>query len=271
MLPGGLVENGVRLRNYAFRPADGALELQLLDPGAPGESLPAAVTRVLCTALDHIGDAPVDAGRARSLCVADRQFLMRELQRHLGREGFWGSRRCAACGEPFDYRVEYAELPVVEARGSYPWVEIALAGRSLGSGAGPERIRLRLPNGGDQERLSGLGTGVSEEQAARHLLDWCGAPAQLDDAALEAIDEAMDAVSPAVVTEICARCSHCGAEQVLSLEPYAALGGSADALLQEVHRLAWHYHWSESEILALPRQRRRRYLELIDRARGMVQ
>lgn len=38
---------------------------------------------------------------------------------------------------------------------------------------------------------------------------------------------------------------------------------SADLLLTEVHALALHYHWSERDILALPRARRRRYLALL--------
>jgi len=37
-----------------------------------------------------------------------------------------------------------------------------------------------------------------------------------------------------------------------------------------VHTLAWYYHWSEAEILALPRARRQLYLSRIDRARGMT-
>ena len=46
---------------------------------------------------------------------------------------------------------------------------------------------------------------------------------------------------------------------------------SPASLLADVHRLAWHYHWSEAEILALPRGRRAHYLALIDAARGMSQ
>jgi len=36
-------------------------------------------------------------------------------------------------------------------------------------------------------------------------------------------------------------------------------------LLEEIHRLAIRYHWSEAEILRLPLPRRTGYLELIDR------
>jgi hypothetical protein len=39
-------------------------------------------------------------------------------------------------------------------------------------------------------------------------------------------------------------------------------------LYEEVHVLATHYHWSESDILALPRRKRLRYLDLIARQLG---
>ena len=38
---------------------------------------------------------------------------------------------------------------------------------------------------------------------------------------------------------------------------------SAERLLREVHVLAFYYHWSESEILGLERDRRRAYLALL--------
>jgi len=36
-------------------------------------------------------------------------------------------------------------------------------------------------------------------------------------------------------------------------------------LYEEIHVMALHYHWSEAQILALPRNRRQRYLALIAR------
>ena len=38
-----------------------------------------------------------------------------------------------------------------------------------------------------------------------------------------------------------------------------------DRLIQEVHVLALYYHWSESDILRLPRPKRQRYLALLER------
>jgi hypothetical protein len=42
----------------------------------------------------------------------------------------------------------------------------------------------------------------------------------------------------------------------------------ADALFREVHALASHYHWSETDILTMTRRQRRRYLSLIAEAQA---
>ena len=55
----------------------------------------------------------------------------------------------------------------------------------------------------------------------------------------------------------------------LDLDPMALLARelhtSADRLAAEVHCIAFHYHWSEDAILALPRTRRWKYLDLLRR------
>jgi hypothetical protein len=38
-----------------------------------------------------------------------------------------------------------------------------------------------------------------------------------------------------------------------------------DRLMEEIHVLALHYHWSEAAILALPAPKRQRYLALLAR------
>jgi hypothetical protein len=64
-----------------------------------------------------------------------------------------------------------------------------------------------------------------------------------------------------------ATCPECGAAftapfdagQYLEREMKLA----SEELFTEVHVLALHYHWAEAEILAMPRPRRRRYLDLL--------
>jgi len=264
MLPGGLWEGGTLRRDFAFQSVDGVLELALAEVGTSAISLPAAVTAALCAGLKQLAGGPASPERVRALCVADRQYLMRALEQHLGCVGGWQAARCRHCDESFDFYLDYTELPVVEAEPGFPFVELVVSGESW---------RFRLPNGGDQEQLHHL----EGAEALRALLMRCRLASEyaelksLTDQQLDDIDAAMDAVSPGVVTEVDATCPSCGTSNLVSLNPYAVLGRSLDNLLVEVHQLAYHYHWGEREILSLPRSRRHQYLRLIDRARGMMQ
>lgn len=262
-LPGGLVEGGARRRGWAFRPVSGEFELALAEVAEQRASTPRAVTRALALALDHLGGEAATEARTAALCVADRQFLMRELDRHLGFDGGWFHADCGGCGARFDFRINYADLPVTEAGEGFPLAEVEVGGR---------RLRFRLPTGADQEALVGL----PESQAPRWLLGRIAESAEqpagiesLGADAIAAVEAALEAVSPGVVVQVGARCPECGAANAVDLDPYRALARRSDGLLDEVHRIAIHYHWSEAEILALPYGRRQRYLRLIDRARGM--
>lgn len=69
--------------------------------------------------------------------------------------------------------------------------------------------------------------------------------------------------------ELGTRCTDCGSAIVSPFDVQAFVGAEladgARHLLDEVHRIASTYHWSEQDILALPRSRRMAYLDRIDR------
>jgi len=260
-LPGGLVEDGMRRRDWAFRPLSGALELALAEAGEDAASTPQAVTRALCLALDRLAGGAATPPRVAALCVADRQFLMRELDRHLGHSGGWFQAECGGCGARFDFNLDYAELPVQEAGEGYPQAQVDMNGRQL---------RFRLPTGADQEILARLPETEARPWLLRQLAsepDALRAPGQDLIAAVEA---ALEAVAPGIVLRVQTACPECGSGNEVELDPYRALSRRGDGLLQEVHQIAAHYHWSEADILNLPRPRRQRYLQLIDRARGVA-
>jgi hypothetical protein len=260
-LPGGVVENGLRRRDWAFRPVSGALELALAEAGESAASTPAAVTQVLAAALEHVAGEAATLPRVAGLCVADRQFLMRELDRHLGNARGWYEAICGQCHERFDFHIDYVGLPVQEARGEYPLARVDVNGR---------RLAFRLPTGADQETLAGLPEAEAAPWLLRQLVctpDDIG-PLSADE--IVAIEVALEAVAPAVVVRVRSTCPECGTDNDVELNPYPVLTRHGDALLAEVHSIASHYHWSEAEILAMPRARRLRYLNLIDRARGMA-
>jgi hypothetical protein len=258
LLPGGIVRDGERRRHFAFRPVDGALEVALAG-AVSAPSMPAVVTAALAAALAEVGGEPATAEAVRELAVGDRQFLVRQLSAHLGRDRVWLTAACQACGESFDFEVPQTELAVKEAGAGYPYAEVETAGA---------RLRLRVPTGADQEAVAGL----ADDDAVRALFERCllaGAAAGDDD--LAAAEAAVEAMAPEVALAALAACPACGAGNEIAVDPYLVLSASPEELFVEVHRLASSYHWSEAEILALPRARRLLYLRLIDRARGLVQ
>jgi len=262
MLPGGLVRDGERRRDLRFKRVSGRLELAIWECGEAASSLPHQVSLALAAALDRVGDAPADLDSVRELCVADRQFAMHRLAERLGLGQVWRTSTCAACGTPFDFPLDLGALPVKEPGAGYPFAEVA---------ATPGRLRFRVPNGTDQEAIAAL----PPAEAVRTLVKRCqvegpDVPAGAFTAEdLRAIEASLEEVSPGVVTQVEARCPSCGAGQRVSVEPYLSLKAGA-TLVSEVHALASAYHWSEREILSLPRKRRHKYLSLVDRARGLA-
>lgn len=274
-LPGGIFREGVRRRDFAFRPLTGAVELALAEAAEEGSSMPVRVTRALTAVLEHVGgEFPLPATVA-ALSVGDRQFLMARLAVGFGLGENWFSARCNKCGERFDFSVDYRNLPVKEAGEGYPFAEVET---SLG------RCNFRVPTGADQEILAGLD---DDGVALQRLLDGCligasgyqveNGPSHRDMAGafspgdVARIEAALEEAAPEVAVSVQAACPACGASHEIDVNPYRILSNRlGGGLLREIHILASTYHWSEAEILALPLHRRRRYLDLIDEARGMT-
>lgn len=262
------MEDGSRLRGFAFRPLDGMVELALAE-AASVPTLPGATTGVLSRALQHVGGRTPAPERVEQLCVTDRHFLLRELEILLGRDRQWISRQCEACGELFDLELDLRVLPVQEAGPGFPFADVELSGA---------RHRFRLPTGADQRRLveSGVAEPENDEEALARLAIACcveGSPLEpdaLSPESLDAIDSALDAVAPALAMRLTTRCPLCDGENIAELDPYALLVRNGEDILFDVHQIAYYYHWGERDILALPRARRQKYLALIDRTRGFV-
>lgn len=262
-LPGGTLEAGALARDFAFRPVTGRLEL-LLAEAARDPGLPAVrVTRALAASLAHVGGRPVDEARARGLSVGDRQYLVRQLAAHLGRDRVWLHRPCAACGALMDVPVTQSAMPVKPAGEGYPSRTCRL---------GDREARLRAPTGADQETVCRLPEGDALRAWVDLLVD-CGdgpVPSGWSPAELEQIEAWIEDISPEVSLAAEAECPSCGAPGRVEVDPYLCLEPGPEGLLEEIHSLALAYHWSEEQILDLPRARRRQYLALIDRSRGFM-
>lgn len=170
--------------------------------------------------------------------------------------------RCPACDEPLSFSVAIAAL--TDALRTDPPPEIRFRHESFEVGA-------RVPNCAD---LLAIGSdGTAHDLARRCLtslrqdgveLDCAAAPSPLLDA-LDAELAASDAERPTALALICPACSHAWDHELDAARfVWAELDAWGSRVIDEVHRLASAYHWSEAEILRLGYRRRQRYLELVD-------
>lgn len=259
-LIGGRVVDGELRRDARLAELSGAAELLAADLAESALPQPARVSRFLAATLAEVGGRPLDQPAADALSVGDRQYLVRQVGAALGRDRIWLTRRCTACGAGFDIPVAQAALPVKAAGASYPEAEVVLRGRTH---------RLRVPTGADQAAIAHLPEAAAADALLDRLLDPApDGPLTPDER--DRLDAVLEDMAPEVALEAQAHCPDCGAENRVAVDPYLTLALADLEILEEVHVLARRYHWSEAEILALPRGRRKRYLGLIDRERGMV-
>jgi hypothetical protein len=261
-LPGGVVTSDGRPQRAAeLRPLSGFEEDWLAAnigvPSAP------AVTRLLSACLLRIGDQAATPELVRNLLVGDRDFLMLHVRRLTLGERFAAVLGCPECGAKMDVDFNTADVPVEPRPQESADYALDLGGR---------RVRFRLPNGGDQEAVVGDGL----EEAVATLLDRCvidDGGRSLSPAERTEVIDAQDRLAPQLELELEPTCPECGHAFLAPFDTTAffldEMRVGALELLREIHLLAFHYHWSESEILALRRDRRRAYLGLVrDTLRG---
>lgn len=259
-LPGGLLDGDRRHQGAEVRPLTGREEELLVGMGCH-PSAAERVTAVLGRCLTRLGPADLGPSTVRRLTVGDREALLLGL-----RWATFGDRidcvlTCPAegCGGRIDLTLRPSEL-LVDPYDAFPaWYEESF---------GDVGVRFRLPTGDDQEQVAGLAR-ADAAGAARRLLARCvdGAVDLSDEELADAIGCRMADLDPQAELGLQLSCPWCGVtvDTVLDMAAFlfAEVAGTASRLYQEVHLLAWTYHWGEAEILGLPAPRRRRYLDLI--------
>lgn len=283
LLPGGFVdEAGLVHRQVELAPLRGREEEFLASQH--GLESNALTTALLSRCVQRIGAiTPVSETVTRNLLVADRQYLLLKL-----REATFGHRVQAtivcpdpACGTKMDIDFSTQDIPVKASEDKGPLYQMQLppeSGLMSEDGEICTEVVFRLPNGGDQEAISPL-LLQDESQAGMALLERCvqcigpwenpglARIGQLSPQVLMAIEQQIELVAPAVELTMAGNCPEC--DLVFSL-PFdlsgffwSELRTSRNLLLREVHFLAFHYHWSEREIMAMPRDKRRSYIEIL--------
>ena len=263
MLPGGLWMDGRLARRAELRPLDGWIEEAMCELHAGAGIFPALIDRVVSLALVRLDGCEVEAAQvAPQLCVADRQALVLALSRQIQAQP-WLTAECPACEQRFDLPLALDSLPCSPAGPGYPRASVQVAGQT---------VELRMPTGADQAAIVKLSPG----QAVRVLLQRCvvtvdGKPPAddwvlaLGSDELQALDAALDQAAPQWAGEIDTFCPDCGQAVRLRFNPLSLVELDGDELLLEVCALARRCHWSEADIMAMPRTRRRRYLALTQR------
>jgi hypothetical protein len=266
-IPGGVAVDGGRRRDAALRPVAGADEAFLLDADAlaPVERS----TLLLSRCLVRLGPwEPPGEDRVRALAAGDREALLLQLRRLTLGDRLELVLSCPACDEALGLDLLVGDLLVPPYEDWAPEHSLAVAGAS---------ISFRLPTGGDLEAAARVGA-VDPARGARLVLDRCvvgvdGAPgAQVAPAAVEAVAARMAELDPQAEVVLEMPCAVCGHVFSVPLDAGALLAREladrADVLLHEIHLLALHYGWPESELLEMGTRRRRRYVAYLAEAGG---
>lgn len=283
LLPGGYRDaDGVMHREAELLPLCGREEELLAERGTSSNA--AFITRILNRCLRRIGTiSPISEMIARDLLVGDRQYLLLKL-----REATFGDQVQATivcpwpdCGRRIDIDFRLSDVPVVAPADLRPSYRLELSREAAlrdKAGCAHREVIFRLPAGGDQEIAATLAFHA-EEAALIQLLSRCimsigdlhhpdaALISSLSPLARAEIDQAMAAVAPRVDLNITGLCPECGREfsQPFDLPEFFfhELCISRELLYREVHYLAYHYHWSEQEIMGFPRPKRRMYIEIL--------
>lgn len=255
-MPGGLVlDDGRRLGRAELRPLSGREEEWLTQhAGMPSAHL---ATKLLSACFVRLENLAVNSEIVSKLLVGDRDYLILQLRRMTLGDRFAAVFSCPACKRAMD--VEFlAQDILIEPRpqngATYTW-------------QGERAVRYRLPNGADQEAVADLSPGEAVEVLlARCVIDDGGTPLSVEER--DALIADMEVRAPQIDLELDLSCPECGHSFTTPFDCtsffFSEIRALSRHLMREVHYLALHYHWSESEILNLQRDRRRGYLALLN-------
>lgn len=258
----GLVDTtGARHRRARLHPPSAAVELDLAQRGGGAPRGPQA-EELLAACVERIGGfRVVTEEHVAALSRGDRNRLALAARASLLGDAVVLVVRCpdVDCAGLADLTLRTTDL-LGEPGSAQPLVVEVDTPAGVFSVRPPTGVDEAVA-GSDDDALWGLLVGVAGAPLGApgwRALD--GTSRQLIAAALSGLDDCTDLA-------LVSACPHCGAWIEVELDPFElllrSLATGEQRLLAEVHCLAFHYGWSEAEILALARPRRLAYLELI--------
>lgn len=274
-LPGGAWDSEFQVsRQFRFAELNGQLEMLLAESLSEMSDAASQVSFVLEQVLLDAHDRAVDRQIIHNgMSIADRQFLMRALAKTLGLTQYWYSVECQFCQTRFDFNLDPEQLPVKTANIEYPLAQLET---SIGL------LQIRVPTAADQVFISHLNDqrDLSEtetiQQAQRVSREFSKRLVQTErdvsrftDDDIVLIEKKAEEMSPELTQVVQGECVECHEVNNVFIDPYACLPHLAQSSLPlEIHQIARAYHWSEQEILLLPKKRRQHYLKLITQDTG---
>ena len=284
VLPAGLIDaQGCLHKDVELTPLSGREEELLAQTDYPTAGL---VTEVLSRCVKRIGTiSDVTPTLIRALLVGDRQYLLLMLRQQTFGDRVQASLPCPwpECGSGVDIDFLISSIPITECEDMQPIyiLDIDSFAEAEVMGLGVQKslpIKYRLPNGADQEAVLD-GSNQNEAQVLSTLLSRCllsvgpvEAPtadwvSQLPASVKQQLEQEMESRAPNLELTMEAECPECKRTFIAPFELQDFFFGEikigTELLLREVHYLAFHYHWSEHDIMAMPRGRRRQYINVL--------
>jgi hypothetical protein len=241
----------------SFTSAQAALDVDLAEAPAP---------QIVTAVLAACSPDDVQEEELWALPVGVRLQCLLAILALEGERVVWVQLRCAnpECGEPIEVELSPAELVALASEHAGDVVSVDAAGRP---------VPVRRPTGTDQ--LAWQDEAFADEGEARCAVvaDLTGLDRpEVDDTLVQSVEDALTAADPLVSLEVDVVCPYCDERRPYEVDVLELVLGRLrrrqEELFAELHMLASHYHWTESEILAVPAERRARYLALVDLGRG---
>lgn len=276
-LPGGYIdETGQIHKEVKLVPLSGREEELLVNTAERGGA--AQVSTILSRCVKHIGTIDtVSEDLIRQLLVGDRQYLMLKLREFTFGERVQATVTCPwpGCDTDVDVNFNISDIPIKDANLTSLIHKCELSDI-------PDKetytVRFRLPNGDDQESLSKLMT-ENNALASSNLLWRCiqsigetvtpslDQVRDLSSQARNQIEQQMQNLAPDMELNMEAVCPECDRSFTIPFDLqeffFGELKTSRELLRREIHYLAYHYHWSEQEILSMTRDKRHEYIEVL--------
>jgi hypothetical protein len=263
-IPGGFRLDGDWCCEVQLRELTGEDHAFLVEDA--GTLLPAFWTTELlrrCATRAGSGEA-LAAEQIRSLTVGDREALTLQLRRLTSGDRIHCVLNCpsADCGQKLDLELRVSDLLTGASGRAEEFHEAEVA-----DGDAQWRVRFRLPNGSDQEAAASLAR-ADVNAAVDLLLARTAGEQELPEQVRQQLPQLMAELDPQAEIELQITCQECGEGFKVLFDAagyfFQELKAGLPLLFHEVHLLAYHYHWSLREILAMGARTRRRYIRLLE-------